>query len=101
MVLGYFVVQDLSSYMIIYVVVGVCQALINVNILPLVFTHGDVHKFGANTGMYYFATQSAAIIGPLMSGGVIELMGNNFRMIWPLGAFILVFAWLSLNRIKE
>jgi hypothetical protein len=51
--------------------------------------------------MYYFSTQTAAIIGPILSGAVIEIAGNNFRMIWLLGASILVLAWFALRRVKE
>jgi maltose/moltooligosaccharide transporter len=98
---GYFFVQNLLTYALFYTVVGIFMALVNVNILPMVFNYGDVKKFGANTGMYYFATQTAAIIGPIVAGAVIELTGNNFRMIWPLGAAILVLAIFSLRKVKE
>lgn len=97
---GHFLVHDLVSYVIIYSLVGIDLALISVNILPMVFQYGDDKKYGATTGMYYFATQSAAIIGPLISGAVIELFGNNFRLIWFLGSFIVIFALFTLRKVK-
>ncbi len=98
---SYFLVQDLLSLSISYVLVGLIIALTNVNILPLVFQYGHTENFGANTGMYYFSTQSAAILGPVISGIVIEVMGNNFRMIYPLGTVIIVLAWLTLRKVGD
>jgi MFS family permease len=100
LVIGHFFVQDLLSYALFYTAVGVFNALVNVNILPMVFQYGDTKKFGANSGMYYFATQTAAIIGPILSGAVIELAGNNFRLIWFLGASVLLLAWFSLRKVR-
>jgi Na+/melibiose symporter-like transporter len=100
LVIGHFLVQDLLSYALFYTAVGVFNALVNVNILPMVFQYGDAKKFGANSGMYYFATQTAAIIGPILSGVVIELAGNNFRLIWFLGASVLLLAWFSLKKVR-
>jgi maltose/moltooligosaccharide transporter len=100
-ILGYFLVQDLTSLATMHVFVGLATAFANVNILPMVFQHGSVGRFGANTGMYYLATQSAAIIGPIISGLVIEASGNNFRMIFPLAATILIFSWFSLRKVSD
>jgi MFS family permease len=100
-VLGYFLVQDLASLAIMQVFVGLAMAFANVNILSMVFQYGNVKLFGANTGMYYFATQLAAIIGPIISGAVIEASGNNFRMIFPLGGSILIIGWLVLRKVVE
>lgn len=99
LVLGHFLVHNLLTYALFYTVVGIFNALVNVNILPMVFQYGDATRFGANSGMYYFATQTAAVIGPILSGAVIELAGNNFRLIWFLGAAVLILAWFSLRKV--
>jgi len=98
---SYFFVQDLFGLSIIYILLGITNACASVNILPMVFKYGDKRNFGANTGMYYFSTQSAAIIGPIIFGFVIEATGNNFRMIFPLSSTIIVLAWLALRNVIE
>ena len=98
---SHFLVKDLLSLSIIYVLLGFTNACANINILPLIFKHGDDKNFGAYTGMYYFSTQSAAILGPILFGFVIEAMGNNFRLIFLLSSVIIVLAWLALRQVGE
>jgi MFS family permease len=53
--------------------------MVNVNSLPLVYDHGDERKIGAYTGLYYFASQTAAVLGPVMGGILVDVLGDQYR----------------------
>ena len=75
--------------------------LLTLNSLPLVFDFGDEAKIGAYTGLYYMAAQSAAIVGPVLSGVVVELAGNNYRWLWAVSALYVLLAWIALQGVRS
>jgi maltose/moltooligosaccharide transporter len=99
--LGFFVIHSQIIMAVILVLGGMCWALVNVNSLPLVYDHGDEDKIGAYTGLYYFSSQSAAVIGPVLSGFVIEQLGNDFRWLWIFSMTFMAFAFLSMQGVKN
>lgn len=101
LIIAIFFVKDLLSLSIMYTLFGFTNALASVNILPLIYHFGDEHNFGANTGMYYFSTQIAAILGPILTGMVVEASGNNFHSIFPLSLVILILAWIVLRKVRD
>ena len=75
--------------------------MVNVNSLPLVYDYGDESKIGAYTGLYYFSSQSAAVLGPVLSGALVESLGSQYRWLWVFSAAFMAFAWLSMRGVKE
>jgi len=73
-------------------------ALVNINSLPMVYDVGGNHSIGALTGLYYFASSLAAITGPIVAGGLIDL--TSHRAIWPFAAVFMLLALLMMSRIK-
>lgn len=98
---GFFFIQGQASLIIILLLAGVCWALVNVNSLPLVFDLGDEAQIGAYTGLYYVAAQSAAIAGPVLSGIVVELAGNNYRWLWAVSALYVLLAWFAIQGVRS
>ncbi len=98
---GFFFIQGQVSLIIILLLAGVCWALVNVNSLPLVFDLGDEAQIGAYTGLYYVAAQSAAIAGPVLSGIVVELAGNNYRWLWAVSALYVLLAWFAIQGVRS
>jgi MFS family permease len=98
--LGYFVISSLLTLGIILVLGGFCWAMVNVNSLPMVYDYGDESRIGAYTGLYYFSSQSAAVLGPVLSGFVVESFGSNYRYLWLFSALFLFFAWLAIRAIS-
>ncbi|MEA3349165.1 MAG: MFS transporter, partial [Chloroflexota bacterium] len=98
---GYFLIQESISFAIILVLGGICWALVNVNSLPLVYDHGDENKIGAYTGLYYFASQSAAILGPVLSGALVDSLGDQYRWLWLFSSVFMALAWLAITRVRE
>jgi Na+/melibiose symporter-like transporter len=55
--------------------------LVVVNSLPLVLDFAPHGRAGTYTGLYYLASQTASFIGPVISGRLFELLGNNYRVL--------------------
>ncbi|MFQ5436003.1 MAG: MFS transporter [Anaerolineae bacterium] len=99
--LGYFIIQGEMTFIIVLILAGISWAFINVNSLPLVYDHGDERKIGAYTGLYYFASQSAAVAGPTLGGLLVDAVGSQHRILFLFGAFFMVLAWLAMTRVKR
>jgi MFS family permease len=62
-----FFITRLTALLYIAIIVGgVCIAFVTINTLPLVLEIGGQERIGTFTGLYYTATQSAAIAGPVL-----------------------------------
>lgn len=99
--LGFILVKDQISLGIILVLAGFCWALVNVNSLPMVYDYGDESKIGAFTGLYYFSSQTAAVLGPVLSGNLVEAFGFNYRWLWVFSKIFMAFAWFAMRGIKS
>lgn len=97
---GYFVVQGAVTFIIVLVLAGLFWACVNVNSLPLVYDHGDERRIGAYTGLYYFSSQSAAVLGPTLGGIVVDSLGSNYRWLFLFSALFMGFAWLVMQRVR-
>ncbi len=76
---------------------GVAWALVNINSLPMVVdtAPSDV-GIGTFTGLYYVASQLAAIVGPILNGAIIDLAGRNYNMIFIVTPVFFVLAALCM-----
>ena len=99
--IGYFLINSQLTLGIILVLGGFCWALVNVNSLPMVYDYGDEDQIGAYTGLYYFSSQSAAVLGPVLSGLLVESLGSNYRWLWVFSTLFMFFAWLAIQAIKN
>ncbi len=70
---------------------GMAWSLVNINSLPMVIdtAASDAH-IGTYTGLYYVASQLAAITGPILNGALIEGTGNyGMVLLMPVIFFLL------------
>lgn len=98
--LGYFFINDAVTFIMTMVFVGVLWSCINVNGLPLVLDYGDEARIGAFTGLYYFSSQSAAVLGPTLGGVLVDMLNDEFRWLFLFSAVFLGGAWFILRRIR-
>ncbi len=98
---GYFVIQSVPSFLVVLVIVGFFWAMVNVNSLPLVYDYGDESKIGAYTGLYYFSSQMAAVLGPTLGGIFVERLGSEYRWMFIFSTIFMALAWLAMNGVKE
>jgi MFS family permease len=98
---GYFIIQTPITFVVVLVLAGACWAMVNVNSLPLVYDHGDERKIGAYTGLYYFSSQLASVLGPTLAGALVDAFSNQYRWVWVFGMFFMALAWLTMTRVKD
>lgn len=84
--------------LVLLALMGGFWALVNINSLPLVYDVGGNHAIGALTGLYYFASSLAAIAGPIIAGGLIDL--TSYSVIWLFAAVFMVLALVMMSRIR-
>ena len=84
----------------IFVVAGIGWATINVNSFPMVVElakSGDVGKY---TGWYYTASMSAQVITPILSGWIIDLVGNMLPL-FPYATICVGLAFVTMFFVKH
>jgi MFS family permease len=95
----YFFVRTPAGFAIILIPLGFFISLVLINDLPLLYDLGGDGRIGAYTGVYFVATQSAAVLGPTIAGFATDLAGTH-RVIFAFAAFCALLAWLVLRRVR-
>lgn len=97
---GYFFIQGAVTFVAGLVFTGIFWACVNVNSLPLVYDHGDERRIGAYTGLYYFSSQSAAVLGPTLGGVMVDTLGDQYRWLFIFSAIFMALAFVAISRVK-
>ncbi len=98
---SFFIIQDAITFVLALILTGIFWAFVNVNSLPLVYDHGDERRIGAYTGLYYFSSQMAAVLGPTMGGVMVDVLGDQYRWLFMYGAIFMFLALLAIARVKR
>ena len=96
---GYFFVQGPVGFVIILVPSAFFTSFIVINDLPLLYDLGDDGRIGAYTGVYFVATQTAAVLGPTLAGFATDVAGSH-RAIFAFAAVCALAAWLLLQQVR-
>ena len=99
--LGYFLIQNVATFLLILILVGFLWAMVNVNSLPLVYDYGDERRIGAYTGLYYFSSQLAAVLGPTLGGVAVDLLGNQYRWLFIFSTIFMALAWFVMSFVRD
>lgn len=86
-------------YEVSFFLIGFAWALVNVNSLPAVVDMASRDKLGTHTGLYYFASQSAAIMSPPLAGLFIDFLG--YASLFPFSMVFLLLSVLALQRVRR
>ena len=84
---------------IVFALVGLAWASINVNSLPMVVEMcrgSDVGKF---TGYYYTASMAAQVITPVLAGTLLRTVGYN--ILFPYAAFFVACSFVTMLFVKH
>lgn len=84
--------------MILLGIGGVFWAFININSYPMVVETTTKEKIGTYTGLYYFFSSLAAILGPLVFGFFIDVIGYEIMFI--ISAIFFAFAFIFIYHLK-
>ncbi|MGB9879478.1 MAG: MFS transporter, partial [Anaerolineae bacterium] len=95
---GYFITNMLYLTGML-IIAGIAWALININSFPMVSDIAPPGKIGSYTGLYYFASMSAAIVAPPIAGGLMDLLGHRVLFLFPSLAMLL--AILCMLQVKR
>jgi maltose/moltooligosaccharide transporter len=101
LLVGYFFVHSSIVFAIVLVLAGGFWALVNVNSLPLVYDHGDERRIGAFTGLYYFSSQLAAVLGPTLGGLLVQALGSEYRWLWLFSFLFMLLALLTMLVVRR
>ncbi len=93
-----FMVRNPGVLLGILAVMGAFWALVNINSLPMVYDLARGDNIGAYTGLYYFSSSLAAISGPILAGGLVDLVG--YRVIWLFTALFMLIALALMSRSR-
>jgi MFS-type transporter involved in bile tolerance (Atg22 family) len=67
----------------------------------MVYDVGGDARIGAFTGLYYLASNIAAVAGPQVVGILIQLTGDNYRIMYAFAAIFMILAGVCMARVKD
>jgi MFS family permease len=97
---GYFI-HSAWQIRILLGIAGIAWSLILVNSLPMVIDSAPRERIGAYTGLYYLASQSSAIAGPILAGQTIAVFNNDYRVAFLYGATALGIAFAFMQGVRR
>jgi maltose/moltooligosaccharide transporter len=81
---------------------GMGWALVNINSLPMVVdTSPSDADLGTYTGLYYVASQLAAVAGPTINGYIVEWGGGDYNLIFVVTPAFFVLAILCMLGVTQ
>lgn len=103
MILAYglvcFVNQYTTMISILFALVGIGWASINVNSYPMVVEMSQVGDIGMFTGLYYTFSMAAQVFTPIASGFLLEHVG--YQTLFPYAAFFMILAGITMLRVHH
>ena len=84
---------------VLFLLVGIGWACINVNSLPMVLEMCKGSDIGKFTGYYYTFSMSAQIVTPIVAGALMEHI--SYETLFPYAAFFMVVALITMQFVKH
>ena len=84
---------------VLFTLVGVAWAFINVNSLPMVVEMCKGSDVGKFTGLYYTFSMSAQIATPIVAGWLLEHV--SYKTLFPYAAFVVFCSFVTMAFVKH
>ena len=84
---------------VLFMLVGLAWAAINVNSLPMVVEMCKGSEVGKFTGLYYTFSMSAQIMTPIVAGWLLENVG--YKALFPYAAVFVFGSFITMNFVKH
>ena len=84
---------------ILFVLVGIAWAAINVNSLPMVVEMCKGSEVGKFTGYYYTFSMAAQVITPIVAGSLLQSIG--YEVLFPYAAFFVGCSFVIMLFVKH
>lgn len=96
-----FIRQETPLMYIIFAIVGIGWAAINVNSFPMVVEMSSGSDIGKYTGLYYTFSMAAQITTPLLSGFIIDRAGFGYDVLFPYAVLFSALAFVTMCFVKH
>lgn len=101
--LGYVLTTTYTSInvvmFIVFALVGLAWAAINVNSLPMVVEMCKGSDIGKFTGYYYTASMAAQIVTPILAGTLMRSV--SYKILFPYAAVFVALSFLTMTRVQH
>ena len=101
--LGYVLTTTYSSInvvmFVVFALVGLAWAAINVNSLPMVVEMCKGSDIGKFTGYYYTASMAAQIVTPILAGTLMRSV--SYKILFPYAAVFVALSFLTMTRVQH
>lgn len=84
---------------VLFGLVGMGWAAINVNSYPMVVEMAKGSDIGRFTGYYYTFSMSGQVITPIISGALLEHV--SYRTLFPYSAVLMLLAFCAMSMVKH
>jgi len=84
---------------VLFVLVGIAWALLNVNSLPMVVDMCKGSEVGKFTGLYYTFSMSAQIATPIVAGWLLENVG--YKTLFPYAAIFVFGSFITMSFVRH
>ncbi len=84
---------------IVFALVGLAWAAINVNSLPMVVEMCKGSDVGKFTGYYYTASMAAQVVTPVVAGTLMRHVG--YKVLFPYAAFFVAMSFITMLFVKH
>ena len=84
---------------VVFALVGLAWASINVNSLPMVVEMCKGSDIGKFTGYYYTASMTAQILTPMLAGTLMRHI--SYQILFPYGAFFVACSFVTMLMVKH
>ncbi len=86
---------------LLFAVVGIGWAAINVNSFPMVVEMSSGADIGKYTGFYYTFSMAAQITTPLLSGFLIDQLSIEYRVLFPYAVLFSAFSFITMIFVRH
>ena len=101
--LGYVLTTTFSTInvimFIVFALVGLAWAAINVNSLPMVVEMCKGSDIGKFTGYYYTASMAAQVVTPILAGTLMRTV--SYKVLFPYAALFVAFSGVTMLFVKH
>ena len=101
--LGFVLTTTFSSInvimFVVFALVGLAWASINVNSLPMVVEMCKGSDVGKFTGYYYTASMAAQVVTPIVAGSLMEHI--SYRVLFPYAAVFVALSFVTMLSVKH
>ncbi|MHB0898397.1 MAG: MFS transporter, partial [Spirochaetales bacterium] len=89
------------SFWLIMFVFGMFWVSVVTNSFPMLWQMASWGTMGIYTGLYYTASQAAAILAPILTGAIIDIIGYRGIFLFCSACMIAAFFVMGLVRSGE